>query len=98
MEEQAHGSKQVLHAIGEVSDITNQVKGGSHQMMEGSREVIKESENLQSVTQEISGGMNEMAAGTDQINDAITRVNELSGKNRESIQALLTEVSRFKVE
>ncbi|MCL2233736.1 MAG: methyl-accepting chemotaxis protein, partial [Treponema sp.] len=98
MEEQAHGSKQVLQAIEEVSDITNQVKSGSHRMMEGSKEVIKESENLQNVTQEISGGMNEMAAGADQINEAITRVNGLSGKNRESIQALLTEVSRFKVE
>jgi len=98
MEEQAHGSKQVLQAIEQVSDITNQVKGGSHQMMEGSKEVIKESENLQSVTQEISGGMNEMAAGANQINGAITRVNDLSGKNRESIKALLAEVSRFKVE
>ena len=98
MEEQAHGSKQVLQAIGQVSDITNQVKAGSHQMMQGSKEVITESRNLENVTQEIAGGMNEMAAGTDQINSAVNRINELSGKNRESIQALLLEVSRFKVE
>ena len=98
MEEQAHGSKQVLHAIGEVSDITSQVKAGSHQMMTGSKEVIAESKNLEHVTQEITGGMNEMATGADQINSAVNRVNELSGKNRESIQALLLEVSRFKVD
>jgi len=98
MEEQSHGSKQVLQAIGQVSDITTQVKAGSHQMMTGSKEVIAESKNLENVTQEITGGMNEMAAGANQINSAVTRVNELSGKNRASIQSLLLEVSRFKIE
>jgi len=98
MEEQAHGSKQVLQAIGEVSHITDQVKDGSQQMQVGSKEVIAESKKLEDVTQEIAGGMNEMAAGADQINTAVNRVNELSVKNRESIQILLAEVSRFKVE
>ena len=98
MEEQAQGSKQVLQAIGQVSEITDHVKGGSHQMLEGSKEVISESKNLEKATQEITGGMNEMAAGADQINFAVTRVNDLSGKNRENIEALLAEVSRFKVE
>ena len=98
MEEQAHGSNQVLNAIGQVSDITSQVKNGSHEMLEGSREVIKESKNLERVTQEIANGMNEVASESDQVNLAIKSVNELSVKNRESIQFLLTEVSRFKVD
>ncbi|MCL2193576.1 MAG: methyl-accepting chemotaxis protein [Treponema sp.] len=98
MEEQGHGSKQVLQSIGQVSDITEQVKGGSRQMLEGSREVIHEGRNLQRVTQEITGGMNDMAVGTDEINAAIARINELSARNSENIRALLLEVSRFKVE
>ena len=98
MEEQGQGSKQVLQAIGQVSEITTHVKDGSSRMLEGSREVIQESKNLEKVTQEITGGMNEMAAGADQINVAVTRVNELSVKNRENISSLLAEVSRFKVE
>ena len=98
MEEQGHGSKQVLESIGQVSNITNQVKGGSREMLEGSKEVIHESKNLERVTQEITGGMSEMAVGADQISMAVTRVNELSAKNREAIKALLSEVSRFKVE
>jgi len=98
MEEQGQGSKQVLQAIGQVSEITTHVKDGSSRMQEGSREVIQESKNLERVTQEITGGMNEMAAGADQINVAVTRVNELSVKNRENISSLLAEVSRFKVE
>jgi methyl-accepting chemotaxis protein len=42
--------------------------------------------------------MNEMAAGADQINIAVSRVNELSSNNREHINLLVKEISRFKVE
>ena len=98
MEEQAQGSKQVLNAIGDVSDITDQVRNGSKKMMEGSKEIMSESKKLEDVTLEISKDMNDMASGTDQINSAVININKLSGKNHESIQTLLTEVSRFKVE
>jgi methyl-accepting chemotaxis protein len=98
MEEQGQGSKQILDAIGRVNEITQQVKGGSLEMLEGSREVIKEGGNREKAPDEITGGMNEMAAGADQINIAVNQVNELSGKNREGIDKLVREVSRFKVD
>jgi len=98
MEEQGEGSKQVLHGVGSLNDITQQVKSGSEEMLEGSKEVMKESQNLERVTQEITGGMNEMATGADQMNTAVHHVSEISGKNREAIETLLKEVSRFKVE
>ena len=98
MEEQGEGSKQILEAISQLNDITREVKSGSGEMLVGSKEVIKESKNLEIVTQEITGGMNEMASGAEQINTAVNRVNEISGKNKESIDLLVREVSRFKVE
>jgi methyl-accepting chemotaxis protein len=98
MEEQSQGSQQILEAVSEMNEITQQVKAGSMEMLEGSKEVIEESKNLERVTQEISGGMNEMAAGSDQINIAVNQVNEISGKNKETIDSLMREVSRFKVE
>ena len=98
MEEQGAGSKQILDAIARLNEITQQVKGGSMEMLEGSREVIEESKNLETATQEITGGMNEMASGADQINVAVHRVNEISGQNKENIDILVREVSRFKVE
>ena len=67
-------------------------------MLEGAKEVIHESDNLEKLSQEISGGMNEMATGAGQINIAVNHVNEISAKNREGIEALIREVSRFKVE
>jgi methyl-accepting chemotaxis protein len=98
MEEQGQGSKQILGAIARLNEITQQVKGGSTEMLEGSKEVILESKNLEKVTQEITGSMNEMASGTEQINVAVHRVNEISNKNRENIDVLVQEVSKFKVE
>ena len=98
MEEQGQGSKQILDAIGEVNGITQQVKDESEGMLGSSREVILESNNLEKMTQEITGGMNEMAAGANHINSAVGRVNELCAKNRENIDLLVKEVSRFKVD
>jgi len=97
MEEQGQGSKQILDGIGKVNVITRQVKTGSNEMLDGAKEVIHESVNLEKATQEITFGMNEMASGADQINIAVHHVNEISIKNRESIDSLLKEVSRFKV-
>jgi len=97
MEEQSHGSKQVLHASGQVGDITQQVRGGSMEMLEGSKEVIQESKNLERVTQEITNGINEMAVGAEQVNKAVNTVNELTGKTKENISTLVQSVSGFRV-
>jgi methyl-accepting chemotaxis protein len=98
MEEQGEGSKQVLEAIGYVNENTQKVKGGSVEMLEGAKEVIRESKNLESATQEIVGGVNEMASGAEEINVAVHHINELSVRNRENIDLVIREVSRFKVE
>ncbi|MDR0656136.1 MAG: methyl-accepting chemotaxis protein [Treponema sp.] len=98
MEEQGVGSKQILEAIGQLNEATQMVKNGSNQMLEGSEQVIQESRNLESVSQEISNGMNEMAVGADQINSAVNHVNSISVENKGSIDILMKEVAKFKIE
>jgi methyl-accepting chemotaxis protein len=98
MEEQKTGSRQVLEGTGWLNKITRQVRNGSNEMHNGAREVINESENLEKATQEITVVMNEMAAGAEHINSAVNQVNEASVRNREGIDVLIREVSRFKVE
>ena len=97
MEEQGVGSHQILETISQLKDITHHVKDGSRKMLSDSWEVIEEGKRLEQVTQEITGGMNEMADGADKRNAARNQVNEISGKNKESIDILVREVSRFKV-
>ncbi|MDR1250388.1 MAG: methyl-accepting chemotaxis protein [Treponema sp.] len=98
MEEQNAGSKQILDAITQLNSINQVVKSGSVEMLTGSREVIKESRNLESVTQQLSDGMNEMSVGAEQINTAINHVNIISDENKKSINSLMQEVERFKVD
>ncbi|MDR1352812.1 MAG: methyl-accepting chemotaxis protein [Treponema sp.] len=98
MEEQGIGSQQILEAIGKLNELTDKVKKHSAEMLDGSREVIEESKNLAAVTREISESMNEMDAGTGEINTAVSRVNEISAVNKDHINALAVEISRFKVE
>jgi len=98
MQEQGEGSKQILEGISNLNHITKQVKSGSVEMLEGSQQVIKESQNLERVTQEITSSMSEMASGADQINVAVDHVNNISAKNREGIDILIKQVSRFRVE
>jgi methyl-accepting chemotaxis protein len=98
MEEQNAGSKQILEAIGQLNEVTRMVKNGSAEMLEGSEQVIQESKNLEAVTQEITNGMNEMSTGADQINITVNRVNTISGENKQSIDILVSEVAKFKIE
>jgi len=97
MEEQIDGSRQVLSASGQVSQITQQVKSGSQEMLEGSKRVIRESKNLERTTQEITRDINEMAIGAEQINMAVNSVSEMSSMNQENISSLVRAVSQFKV-
>ena len=98
MEEQGQGSKRILEAMGQVNDVTGQVKTGSAEMFEGSREVIRESKNMEEATADITEGIDGMTTGTEQVSEKVNRIEELSRRNRENVSSLLREVSRFKVD
>jgi len=97
MENQRQGSRQILEAIGKLNELTQMVKSGSLEMLESSKEVIKESKNLEEATAEISSGIDEMTGGADKINFSVNQVEELSKTNKNSVDALFTEVSRFRL-
>jgi methyl-accepting chemotaxis protein len=98
MEEQGVGSKQILEAIDKLNNITRMVKNSSEEMLKDSKGVISESRNLEMLTQEINNGMAEMSTGAEQINVSVSRVNSISGDNKDSIDILVTEIAKFKVE
>ncbi|MDR2070599.1 MAG: methyl-accepting chemotaxis protein, partial [Treponema sp.] len=77
---------------------TNLVKQRSGEMLHGSQEVLGESRSLGQVTEEIAGGIQEIATGAEQINSSMNRVAGISADNRERIQALMGEVSKFTIE
>ena len=96
MREQENGSREVLTAIKNINTVTVEVQAGSEEMLKGGEGVAKEMQKLDSLTRVITESMNEMASGAVQINNAVQEVNEITQKNKRSIEALAQEVSKFK--
>ena len=97
MREQENGSKEVLSAIKSINAVTVEVKAGSEEMLKGGEGVAEEMRKLDDLTRIITDSMNEMATGAVQINNAIQEVNEITQKNKASIDSLTDEVKKFKV-
>jgi len=97
MEGQNQSGETVLGAMRRIEEVTARVRDGSGAMLAGSREILAEMERLARVTQEISDGMREMAIGTKEIDGAVSEVNDIGIKNRDSIARLSDEVGRFTV-
>ena len=66
-------------------------------MLKGGEGVAAEMRKLDDLTRVITESMNEMASGAVQINNAVQEVNEITQKNKRSIESLANEVNKFKV-
>ena len=97
MREQENGSKEVLIAIKNINTVTTEVQAGSEEMLKGGEGVAEEMRKLDDLTRVITESMNEMASGAVQINNAVQEVNEITQKNKRSIEGLANEVNKFKV-
>lgn len=97
MQEQANGSKEVLQAMREINESTQQVDAGSKEMLLGSEGVAKEMKQLSEITVNINNRMIEVAGGATQINAALVQVDKLTDQNKNMIQHLNKEVSKFTV-
>ena len=98
MEEQGQGSQQILEAVTQLNNVTSLVRKTSSEMIGESKEIKTQSRDLKKITAEVAGSMDEMTKSTNDILTAVTRVREIAGENKEYIDVLNTEVSRFKVE
>ena len=96
MREQENGSREVLTAIKSINTVTTEVQAGSEEMLRGGEGVAQEMRKLDNLTRIITDSMNEMASGAVQINNAVQEVNEITQKNKQSIQNLAEEVNKFK--
>jgi methyl-accepting chemotaxis protein len=101
VEQQASNTVQSSSAVEEnisrLNEITQEVKQESAEIQGESHEAALESRYLELVNEEISADIDEIAAGTNQINTVLTRVNEISKRNRTNIDLLVSGVSMYKV-
>ena len=97
MRQQEQGSNEIVRVLKNINEVTQEVHRGSGEMLEGSNEVAQEMSKLASLTDAITDSMNEMMSGAVQINDAVKAVDEITQKNKQSIDILTDEVNRFTV-
>jgi methyl-accepting chemotaxis protein len=97
METQDAGSKEILQNMGSSLEITEMVRRSSGEMLTGSREVIGESQRLETLTGEMTRGIEEMVGGVKILNTTVTRADEISRENKETIDVLLKDISRFRI-
>ncbi len=97
MRQQSSGSEQIVQAMQHIETMTQEVKRSSQEMLVNSNLVSAEMKRLGEMSDAIANSMNEMASGTVQISNAVQEVSGISQTNKESIENLVSEVSKFKV-
>ncbi|MDR2629377.1 MAG: methyl-accepting chemotaxis protein [Spirochaetaceae bacterium] len=97
MEEQESGGKNILEAISRLNEVTGEVYRASEDMTAECQEVLRKSNNLEGLTRGIDEGISEISSGSDQINGTVIHINEISERNKATINTLVEEVSKFKV-
>jgi len=95
MEEQEAGGKQILESISRLRDITHSVKKGSDDMAESGKTLVKETDEFIKTSRKAVEGMNEILNGINQINVAISHVNEMSLENNRNFESLKKETEKF---
>ena len=98
MQEQNAGGKEVLVAIKDMNEITTNVSERATEMKISSNHLSNEMDSLSTTTKETRNNIDEMVLGMLEINKAINQVDKLSHSNKDSIEQVNVEVSRFKTE
>ena len=97
MQEQSSCSRTVLDTMNEMSGVTGEVSTGSANILRSGENIAKDIHKLNDSASVITDSMNEMASGAGQIDNAVTEANEITHKNKQSIESLAVEVGKFKV-
>jgi methyl-accepting chemotaxis protein len=67
-------------------------------MLAGSQKVMEGGKTLETATGKVFDGMDGIVSGMIQINTAIARIQEISQANRQSIDTLVENISKFRIE
>ena len=97
MREQSSASEQISQSMRHIEEMTQEVKKSSQEMLTNSNLVAAEIKRLGKMSDSIVNSMQEMASGAVQITNAVQEVNDISQTNKQSIEATVAEVGKFKV-
>ena len=97
LKEQAEGTNIAFDMMKDIKEVAVGIKDGSSEMLEGNRSIAEEMKKLDALTRIISDSMNEMTEGANEINQTIVEANDVTQKNKESIDLIVKIMSHFTV-
>ncbi len=97
LQELSIGSNQITEALTNLVSITQNVSESSSTMFKGTGEIQESIKSIASMADENKNGMIEINSGITNIIKSIASLSELSTSNKQSIKALETEISKFKI-
>lgn len=97
MEEQNSGSHQISMALSGMNDSTLEVRSASSEMSAGNSAILDEIKRLQDSSITMKNSMDEMSASARKINETGNALNSISGKVKDSIEKIGTQIDLFKV-
>ena len=97
MAEQTSGGNMVLTALQEMQDNAVVVLDGSREMTEGTGVILDAVSSLKKVNLNLNTAMREISSGINEIDQSVLKITNLSRKNRQSIEWVQEEASRYKL-
>jgi methyl-accepting chemotaxis protein len=97
MEKQDTESKKLNEITAQLNEITQSVRSSAKEMQNDSTKIVESGKTLEFLTADLLNSMAEIALGMTQINNAVTRITETGRANKQSIDVLNGEVTRFKI-
>ena len=98
MEEQSSGSGQVLTAIHQINDITEDVRNGSAEMFQGSKNIASEMEILSEGIRNITESMNSVLEYTEKITTGIKNQVAHSERTAKHLERIKGDTSNIKLD
>lgn len=98
MKSQETGASDISEAAESLKSVTLEVEMNSSGMLQESRKVRENGRNLENSADKIRDAIGAINSGMERIQNAITLIQEITIKNKQNIETLSEDVSKFKIE
>lgn len=96
MSELSVGGTQILEAIAELTNISDQVTSGSEQMRQGADEITRSIIGVRDVSTHVTTGIGEIEIGVREISSASNDLADLGQKNRSYLEEIRGQIEGFR--
>ncbi len=95
--ELAGGGSEILQAMTNLSDVSENIRKGTVEMKKDSKQVMEAMNSVEQISGVVTNGMNEVARGIEDISNTVEDINQMARKLGENSDNLDSVIKQFKV-